>query len=321
MLGRISAVFAFLSALTPVSAIARAAPPPATRPTVPPLIVGAQPPKSFVVTGVARLSPEGGMAFRVATDGVRQVCALYDPADGTPMFLSDGQQTLVYDLANSRVVRVPVSRGNIRVEWDAQKEKPLTFSFAVACKPTPEKLDEANAWFRIDRFLESAGTLERLATRDNTELWAAERKGGSVESVQLEPGDARWFRFTSTAGGASFYGLELYATGIGEQPPANALAFPDVKRLAANVRLMDLDEQMLPAYLVVLRDGRAWLAKMGLAAGPTMRESAAKVMRDVDWGRLRERDETFGAAYRKALAEQGVELPTYPQAGATQPTR
>lgn len=87
------------------------------QPKVPARVVGKPPPRSFIVQGVMRTSSAGGLAFRVAAEGERQFCAVYDPAEGTPIFLSDGWQTLVYDLANSRVVRVPISRGFVRIEW------------------------------------------------------------------------------------------------------------------------------------------------------------------------------------------------------------
>src|SRR5436190_12569749 len=46
--------------------------------SVPALVVGKGPPTSFVVEGIVRPSKDGGLAFRVATDGQKQICALYD---------------------------------------------------------------------------------------------------------------------------------------------------------------------------------------------------------------------------------------------------
>jgi hypothetical protein len=294
---------------------------PAAKPTVPALVVGTPPPKSFVARGIFRFSAAGGVAFHVATEGGRQVCAVYDPADGTPLLLSDGQQTLVYDLANSRIVRVPTSRGNVRIDWDRGKEKPLSFGFAVGYKSNPEKLPEANAWFRIDRFVDAAPALKHLGKKDKSELFAAERNGGSVEALQVEPGDPSWFRFTSLTSGEPFYKLELDATRIDQPLPDGALAFPDPKRLPQGLHLTDLDALTLPGFLLSLRDGRAWMAKLALCAGPVVREPAEKLMPNTDWDALRKRDATFGAAYRKELAEQGVELPTYPPPPATKPAR
>jgi hypothetical protein len=84
------------------------------QPVAPALVARSSPP--FAVTGLVRFTHSAGVAFRVATDGKRQLCTLYDPSDGTALFLSDGQQTLVYDLPCSRTVRVPNSRGYVRLD-------------------------------------------------------------------------------------------------------------------------------------------------------------------------------------------------------------
>src|SRR3954452_4816610 len=88
-------------------------------PEVPALIVGAKPPmpQSFVVEGFSRSGADRGLGFRVATDAKRQICVLYDAADGTPLFLSDGEQTLIYDLVENRILQIPICRGNVRVDW------------------------------------------------------------------------------------------------------------------------------------------------------------------------------------------------------------
>lgn len=317
-----SVLVTFVAAAAPAPALAPAAAP-STRPTVPALVVGATPPKSFVVDGIYRWSAAAaGVAFHVATDGERQLCIVYDAADGTPLFLSDGQQTLVYDLANSRVARIDVSRCYVRVDWDATSERPLGFGFAVEAKPKLEQLDAANAWFRVDRFVAAAApTLRSLRVKENVEWFAAERRDGIVESVQIDRLDASWFRFTSGKGGEDYYGLEMHATGIGEKPNDAALAFPDPARLPADIHLTEVDIQTLPGFLAMLRDGRAYMAKLALAAGPDVRELAEKIMPKPDWDELRKRDATYGAAYRTALAEQGFRLRTYPQPATTKPSR
>lgn len=305
-----------------VTAATRVAAAPPTRPvSLPALIVGSLPPQSFVVAGIVRLSKSASLAFRVATDGRRQLCVLYDPADGTPLFLSDGGQTLVYDLANARVVRLPNSRANVRVDWDATEQLPLRFSFGVAYPTNPEKLSEDNAWFRIDRFVDASGAaLKRLAAPKNTELFAAERQNGSIESLQRNPRDASWFRFTSLDKDQDFYRLELEATSIGQRPPESALAFPDVNRLAQDVAVTDLDQQVLPAFLVFLREGRVWMAKLALSAWPEMRELGEKAMPGANWDELRRRDAEFGEQYRAALARQGIRFPLYKANAVTRPS-
>ena len=308
---------ALILVVTLLLTVFAAAAAPATKPAIPALIVGTAPPKSFIANGICRFSAGAGLGFHVAWDGSRQVCALYDASDGTPLFLSDGGQTLVYDLTNSRIVRVPVSRGYVRIQWNPQEVKPLSFSIGVDLKSDPQKLEESSAWFRIDRFVAATPQLKPLGRQGNSDLFAAERKDGSVESLQVGPPDAGWFRFTSMSGGESFYRIELHATHIDEPLPASALAFPDAKRFPADVNLVDLDQQLLPAFVVFLRDGHAWMTKLAVSGGPTVQDSVGKTLGNVDWAELRERDARFGAVYRKALAEQGV--PPYSVAATTRP--
>jgi hypothetical protein len=70
---------------------------PANLPTIPALSSDAARP--FVVDGVCRLTAADGFGFHVASDGTKQLCAVFDPHDGTPLYLSDGKQTLLYDLS------------------------------------------------------------------------------------------------------------------------------------------------------------------------------------------------------------------------------
>jgi hypothetical protein len=274
--------------------------PPATLPPVPALVVGDTPPERFVVDGVARFSKAGGLAFRVATDGTRQLCAVYDPADGTPLFLSDGQQTLIYDLANTRVVLVPHSRAFVRVEWNKDDAKPLSFQIGVGYKTKVDDLKESNSWFRVDRFVEaSAARLKPVDSKDNLLEFSATRDEGSVETIQFKPGETNWLSFASKPATKTLPSLELKATHIGQRVPESLLSFPAVDQIPPEVHLTNLDEQMLPAFVVLLKDGQAYTAKVEVAAAGT--EHASEIPEAV-----RESDKKLGAAYRAALAEQGV---------------
>jgi hypothetical protein len=275
---------------------------------VPALIVGAPNPNSFLAEGIFRFSATGAIAFRVATENEHQICALYDPSDGTPLFFSDGHQTLIYDLQNSRIVRLPNSRGNVRIDWNPQ-EKKLVFAFNVTHLSNPEKLTQHNSHFRLDQFVEaSAPLLKRVEAPAGTILFAAEREGGKIESIQKDPKDPRWFRFTSQSKEDDFYRLELDAKHINQQLPATALFFPDLEALKAKLPITEIEDDVLPTFLVILRDGRAWLAKLALAGGPKMRQDAEKLIPNANWKELSDRDAKLGADYRAALAAKGIRL-------------
>lgn len=228
---------------------------PTLRPSIPALVVGGGSPESFLVTGIVRFSSTGGMGFYVAADENRQFCALYDAVDKTPVFLSDGRQTLVYDFRNRRIVRVPASRGSVSIDWKAQDDHPLKYHTGISYDPDPKKLITANPEFRIDRFVETSPSLTLLETDGHVQRFEARRKGGSVESVEYDQTDPTWFRFTSKSDEDSFLRIELHATAIHEKLPEIAFAFPDIEGLSQQIMLTDLDRQRLPKVLTFIKDG------------------------------------------------------------------
>ena len=305
---RLPPAVAIVLLLSPAPLFSRAGAPPDI-PDVPALVAdGSTAPRSFVVNGVVRSAAKQGVAFRFATDGARQFCSLYDPTDGTPLFLSDGWQTLVYDLPGGRVVRVPNCRGVVRVDWDRHHPKPLKFDFDFRFESNREKLSQYAAWFGVDAFVAaSRPKLVPLESTDGTRLFSAERPGGSVETVQVPAGAVQWFRFTSLDRKDGFYRLQLEARHIGGEVPAAALAFPDLRQLRETVRVHDLEQDLLPTFLAAIRDGRAWLVKSALVTGdedpPT---PPPGVPAGTTWADLRKQDKELGAAYRAALQKQGV---------------
>lgn len=112
----------------------------ALRPAVPALVIGQRSPAAFVVDGTLRVAKRGAIAFRVVTDGDRQLCAVDDPADGTPLVLSDGEQTLLYELDGDRVLLMPNCRAYVRLDWDAAAAKPIAFSLGAAYERDPADL-------------------------------------------------------------------------------------------------------------------------------------------------------------------------------------
>lgn len=290
-------------------------------PSVPALMLGSSPPLSFMVNGVLRLSKSNALAFRVATDGKDELCILYDAADGTPIFISNGRESLVYDLLNTRVVRLPRSRGGAQVEWHGEKEAPLSFGFGFFIQELESaKQGDSNAWFRIDQFVAASGAaLKRRQSPKGIELFAAERPG-AVESLQMKSRDASWYRFTSRRKDEDFDKLELEATQIGRPIPAASLAFPDYKRLRQDIAVTELDSQSLLGFVAMLRDGRVWLAKLVLTAGGEA-DQLKLAFPSANWEELRRRDAELGPRYRAALARQGLQLPVYKATELARPER
>ena len=308
-----------LISLLVIAPICLAAKPPATQPTIVPLVVGSVPPQSFIVDGIVRTSADGGIAFHVATDGERQLCALFDPNDGTPIFISDGRQSLVYDLANSRIVLVPSSRAYVEVDWNATAEKPLSFGFGVNVKSDPKLVETLkSSSFRIDRFVDPlANAPWQLGRSDRGRSFTASRTNGGVEAVEQMPGDSSWFRFTSGKVDREFQSVELEAKHIARPIPDALIAFPDLASLRRDVDIDELSDQKLRAFLAILKDGRAWMVKLALAFGD--RENAKRLMPHTDWEELRRRDAELGARYRAALDRQGIRLSAIQRSSTSRP--
>lgn len=92
--------------------------------------------------------------------------------------------------------------------------------------------------------------------------------------------------------GKDFYRLELEARHVGRPLPEGALAFPDVKELAADVPLKEIDQTLIVAFAALLRDGRAWMAKMVFAVGPDVPDRAKAMAPGADWDVLPPRQGT-----------------------------
>jgi hypothetical protein len=288
---------------------------PADLPTIPALTSDAARP--FVVDGVCRLTAADGFGFHVASDGTKQLCAVFDPHDGTPLYLSDGKQTLLYDLAGNRVVRVPTSRAYVIIGWDPKLPKPLGFDVGVSFNQKVEARTSSS--FRVDLFMAAAGeSLKRLDGGKNSLLFAAQRPGGNVEAIQVPRGNLDWFRFTSCEQGKDFFGLELEAR-LPRSLPAQTLNFPDLAALRRDIDVVDLDEQLMPTLVMFIKSGIAAAAKIGLAGGDEVRKQVDRVLLSPDWAELRERDRKLGEAYRAALAKQSVQYHAMKNAPAPKP--
>ena len=292
---------------------------PGDLPAIPALSSDADSARPFVVNGVCRLTPDGGLGFHFATDGTRQLCAIFDSHDGTPLYLSDGQQTLLYDLSGNQIVRVPASRAYVGVNWNSKADRPLEFQAGVALKSNPKKLAEAVSSFRIDRFVSaSSASLRQVDGPDGTSFFAAERAGGSIEAVQVPRGALEWFDFTSSKPGDGYYRLQLRADLRSDPPPA-LLKLPDLAALRPEIEVVDLDEKLMPNLVLFLKNGYGSLAKLALAGGPEAQEDANKILLSPDWDELRERDRKLGGAYRAALAKHGLKFDASTDPPATQP--
>jgi hypothetical protein len=282
--------------------------------------------RAFVVDGATRMTAADGFGFRFATDGARQLCVIFDAQDGTPLYLSDGQQTLVYDLGDNLIVRLPASRAYVVVDWNPEDARPLTFRSGVDISEVPETVAKTKTSFRVDRFVHaSRDHLRAVDSGREAVLFVAQRPDGGVEAVQVPRGELNGFRFTSSRQGENFYRLELEARLAGGLP-AGTTRFPDVARLQHDVQIVDFDEQRMPNFSALLKNGQASIEKMALAGGAEVQKSVDQALQKkglpaANWDGLRQRDRKLGEVYRAALAKQGIRCRALATAPTTQATR
>src|SRR5262249_17811199 len=148
------------------AALARAEEP-ATRPSVPALLASSEGTVDFVADGELQTQPRIGWAFHVAKRGDKQVCAVFDLTDGTPIFLSDGSQTIVYDIYNNRAAGYDSSRAKVTIDWKPDEPRPMSIGCGLVIKSDRKKLDAEGSAIRADTFLARANiTLKHGETSD-----------------------------------------------------------------------------------------------------------------------------------------------------------
>ena len=287
-----------------LSSFVHAADAPTTRPTVPALLTNKDGTVNFVIDGVIRMAANAGWAFHVARDGERQVCAIVDVNDGTPIYLSDGSQTLIYDIVKERVVLLPHSRAYIDVLWKATDPRPLTVSVGVMIKSNPTELAKVGSTVHVDEFL-AAADLRETPGGGKSKLLIAKRGEDKYEGAELSPAGENWFRFSSAKSTEKYQFAAMLAKY--DQPIAEeAMRFPDLAKLREDVAIGDIDANGLKVFLSAVKSGQSLAAKIALGADDDTRKNVGTMLPPSDWARMAEADRKLGAAYRAALAKQGI---------------
>ena len=287
-----------------LSSFADAADAPATPPTVPALLTSKDGTVNFTIDGVIRMTPNAGWAFHVARDGERQVCAIIDVNDGTPIYLSDGSQTLIYDIVKERVVLLPHSRAYMEVLWKSKDPKPVTVSVGVMIKSNPAELAKVGSTIHVDDFLATAD-LHEVPGDGKSKLLIAKRGEDKYEGAELSPAGENWFRFISAKSTEKYQSAVMLAKY--DQPvPEEAVRFPDLAKLREDLKIADLDGEGLKATLAALKSGQSLAAKIALGADADARKTVGSMLPPSDWGKMAEADRRLGGDYRAALAKQGI---------------
>lgn len=281
-----------------------------SRPVIPSLIVGEpDPPLAFVVKGYVRMSDDGALGFSVATDGRRQRCAVIDAVDGTPIYLFDGERTLLYDLPNARIIVMHGQLLGVQFDWRVGEAKPLAFSFTAdfgRAHQGERPADVRRSSFRIDQLAESRPPDDASEIDDAGRRLYAYRRPDAVETIAQRDDDPSAFTFTSRFADAVHDHMRLSATHIGAVVPESALAFPDLERLGDAVTVVEVKGDRLPEVARAMQGNIVVFTKLALRGEDSLRKEIDRVAAGLDWNKLLEQDEAFGSRYRAALGEQGI---------------
>lgn len=290
---------------------------PSTRPafpSIPELRASANASLSFM----AKMSTaaEMGVGFEVAFEPGRERCVVFDVADGTPLFISNGDQVLIYDLFDNRIVLLPHARGFVHFIWDVQRKKPIMMTFGVqtATKNLRNESNDTSLMLRNPEVMPDA-PIEVFAGPDGSTIWSVQVELDYFALFQAFTRDPTRFNFCSSEqrdrpGDRERLELSL----IGKPIPEEHLRFPDVEALRKSVEIIELDTASALKLVLFLGKNRAWFLKFGLAVGQAERDSMGLVFPDVNWEELAQHDRILGTAYRAALAEQGFSFVARPLA-------
>jgi hypothetical protein len=288
-------------------------------PSIPPLVVGGgEGPQSFTVEGVFFPSTGPGLGFRIATDGTRHFCVLFDCADGTPILLSDGEQSLLYDLANNRVVQLSSCPSFVRVGWTPDAIKPLSVDFGADMKSGKTKSGK-HSWIKLDKMVSDLKNLRVVDDGATQTFGQSEDK--MTTTVEISRDDASWFRFARVYEEDAAYQALIEVTHVGQPVPDEWLKFPDVEALKQDSPVVSLPPDSLLTVAKLIKSGMAIMPKAALAAGGGMKKQLDAPLLYPDWDALAKQDIELGKRYRDALAKQGFEFkPLATNPPATQPT-
>jgi hypothetical protein len=265
---------------------------------IPALVVGAKSPVPFAVHGRFFTDTGKGLAFQIATDGKKQRCIFYDPADGTPIFISDGEQSLIYDLETMRVVRWKDGVGKVWLDWTASDERQFNLDFQILRSDASK--ESLKCGVVLDGLLSTNAYKATKQTGANGVTRFIFQQEDRAVTIQKAPRDSSWFRLTAVKKGKRV--LELEARYIGKPLPEGVLIFPDTAELAKTMTVIEVDNATIESLIPNFLTGRILVPKIALALG-SEKEGELK---EFAWNDLRQGDVKLGAQYRAALTKQDI---------------
>ena len=258
---------------------------------------------SFVVESFMIGANKRGIAMRVATDGKKHLFTIFDAVDNVPIFISNGNETLIYDLAQDQVTLLPKSCFGFNLSYMPEEK---AFSFQLACKAAKDADKRLECLPKIEfQKFEVAKDLIRSETKQDHVKLTIKRENKKLDVLEFHPQQRNWFRYTAFEPDDEEPQLVVRATHIGENIPPELLQFPDTRKFSDKLRwnedrLTETEGVGEFAGKMVFKY-RLWFTKVIVAMGGEKEQDLRLVLPNMTSEELLERDKKLGAVYLREL--------------------
>lgn len=281
---------------------------------VPALNVGDAAKTSFVVEGFLLDKNKRGVALRVATDGQQHLFCLADATDNVPIFISDGVEGLLYDLAQEQILRVPNSCFGFQLSFDPEEP---SFRFRLSCLVSKDEAKRRKCLPNIDfaRFQETKQNFERSVSETGEITFTVKRANQKIDRLDYDPKQPSCFRYTMFEPGQDRPGILIRASHLGEKIPPELLLMPDPRNFGKKLPWHQEEfTETEDAQAFFHNKYRYWLTKFTIAMTAEDDETLNGLIPNLSRDELRQRDKQLGESYLGELKTLKFELPSPPSA-------
>jgi hypothetical protein len=261
---------------------------------------------SFVVESYMVDAQQRGLAMRVATDGQKHLFSIFDAADNVPIFISNGDESLIYDLAQDQITFLPKSCFGFHLSYLPEEK---SFSFQLSCQATKnaEKRQACLPKIEFQKFEESPDAVRDAPNKDRVKL-TIKRDNKKLDFLEFHRHERDWFCYTGYEPDDATPQLVVRASLIGKKIPPELLQFPDPQKFSDQVRwnedrLTETEGAGEFAGKIVFKY-RLWFTKAIIAMNGEKEEQLRLLLPNMTSEELLKRDKKLGLAYLRELEAQ-----------------
>jgi len=288
------------------------------RASVPILKVGDPAQTSFLVEGFIANDEKRGFAFRIATDGKQHLFTLADAADGVPFFISNGDESLIYDLAQEQILFVPESCFGFHLRFD-RTEETFAFKLTAVTDKAEDKRRECLPKIDFQHLPEIATERDKSVSKTGMITYEIKQASKKRDRLVLHPEQRDWFCYSDYNPDSEEPVVLVKATCINQKIPGALLRFPDSQKFSEKI---SWNEDLVTKNANLnefLKKQRFWMTKMMVAMGAEDNENWKILLPNISSDELLERDKKLGAIYLQELKAQQFEPLKKPADFAKQP--